>query len=262
MLMHRLRAEDGMSLPELLVAISMALIVSLATFSLIDFTMRRSADIQGRVDATQRGRIAMDTITRQLRSEVCQPSGTPPIVQRAGYVTDDNNVSFFVDLTDGSDTTKPVDLHTIAYDATKNQIVERDYTGTLSPTPGVDPTYNAAPYRTRTLLTDVVPVDNTPIFRYYGFGATTPFATPVAASNLGLISGIQIAFKTLPTNTAAVWRRDTAAQRTAGFRNSVVYQDLVTVREVDPNAATPMPRCAGPEPLATRAPSAASPCSS
>ena len=69
--MRRLRAEDGFTLPELLVTMAIALIVSLATFSLIEVVMKRSGDIGARVETTQRGRTAMDLITRQLRSQVC-----------------------------------------------------------------------------------------------------------------------------------------------------------------------------------------------
>ena len=63
--------QDGFTLPELLVTLAIALIVSLATFSLIDIVMSRSGEIGARVDTTQRGRTAMDQITRQLRSQVC-----------------------------------------------------------------------------------------------------------------------------------------------------------------------------------------------
>jgi prepilin-type N-terminal cleavage/methylation domain-containing protein len=240
MLMRRLRDQDGMTLPEMLVAISMALIVSLATFSLIEFTMRRSAEISGRVDANQRGRVAMETITRQLRSQVCQPSGTPPIFSRAGNVTDGNGVTFFVDFTDGSQAaTTPVDMHTIRYvpptaPAVAGTIVEQDYTGTLGANASIDPTYSATPYRTRTLLTDVVPVSpGAPIFRYYLYNSTTPLATPVTGSALGSIASIQIAYRALPSRST-----------TTTARGNVVFQDLVTVREVDPNATNPAPQCA------------------
>lgn len=238
--MRRLRAADGQTLPELLVAISIALIVSLATFSLIEFSMRRSAEISGRVDANQRGRLAMDTITRQLRSEVCQPSGTPPIFSRTGNVTDGNGVTFFVDFTDGSQAaTTPADMHTIRYvpptaPAVSGKIVEQDYTGTLGANAATDPAYYTTPYRTRTLLTDVVPVSpGAPIFSYYPYNATTPLATPVTGPALGSIASIQIAYRTLPSRSTTITAR-----------GNVVFQDLVTVREVDPNATNPAPQCA------------------
>ena len=70
-MMSRARQQDGMSLPELLVALSIAMIVSLAVFALVETVMVRSGDVSARVESTQRARIAMDFITRQLRSQVC-----------------------------------------------------------------------------------------------------------------------------------------------------------------------------------------------
>ena len=48
----RLRSEGGFTLPEMLTGIIIAMIVSLATFALIEFTMRRTGEIQGRVEAS------------------------------------------------------------------------------------------------------------------------------------------------------------------------------------------------------------------
>ena len=74
--MRRLRAEErGFTLIEMLTAMSIGVIVSFAIFSLVEVTMRRSADISNRVDTTQRARTAMDQITRQLRSQVCTQRG-------------------------------------------------------------------------------------------------------------------------------------------------------------------------------------------
>jgi hypothetical protein len=52
------------------------MIVSLATFALIETTMKKSGDAAARVEAAQRGRVAMDIITRQLRSQVCITSNS------------------------------------------------------------------------------------------------------------------------------------------------------------------------------------------
>jgi prepilin-type N-terminal cleavage/methylation domain-containing protein len=234
--MSRLRGEQGMTIVEMLIAITIMSLISLAGFALIDFTMRRSGEISGRVDADQRGRVAMDAITRQLRSQVCQPSGTPPMYSRAGNTTDDNDATFFVDLTDGSDATKPAELHTLAYvpyasAPTKGSIVERDYSGTLNSNPAIDPSYGTTPYATRTLLADVAPVDGkTPIFSYYDFSGNK-LATPVTGAPLGSIARIQVAYRSLPSRGSAT------------DRGAVVFQDQVSVREVDPNATDPEPDC-------------------
>jgi prepilin-type N-terminal cleavage/methylation domain-containing protein len=234
MLMRRLREQDGFTLPELLVAISIALIVSLAAFSLIEFVMKQTGEVNGRVEATQRGRIAMDTITRQLRSQVCLPSGTPSMYSRAGNVTDDNNATFFVDFRDGSDPTIAPDLHTLSFveDEDKvGQIVESDYAGKQNLNPAVDLPYNAPPV-TKVLLNGVVRVDDaTPIFRYFKYDGTA-IATPVSAADLKKLATIKIAFRVLPAGTRP------------SDRGNVVFQDQIFVRDVDPNVAIPNPTCA------------------
>ena len=229
--MSALRAERGMTLVETLIAMVIGVLISLAVFSLVDFTMRRSGEIAGRVDADQRGRLAMDAITRQLRSQVCQVSGTPPMYSRAGNTTDGANATFFVDLSDGSNATQAAEMHTLAFDSTKHQIVERDYTATQPTDPSVDPTYSATPARTRTLLSDVYQVNATPVFQYYNF-AGAQLAAPVTGANLGSIAAIQITFDAVPPRGRV------------GDRGSVVFQDRISVREVDPNAADPEPECA------------------
>ena len=73
---RRLRSEAGFSLPELLITLTIAGVIMLAAFALVEFVMKRTAEAEQRVEATQRGRIGMDMITRQLRSQVCLGAGT------------------------------------------------------------------------------------------------------------------------------------------------------------------------------------------
>ena len=226
----RLRDERGMTLIEMLIAIVIGMIICLAAFSLIDFTVRRSGEITGRVDATQRGRLALDNITRQLRSQVCLPSGTAPMFSRAGNPTDDNDATFFVDLTNGSSTTQAPELHTLTFDATNRRIVESDYADTLPSDPTKDPAYKTLT-RTRTLLSDVVQSGSTPVFTYYTF-AGTPLTAPVTGAALGTIASIQVSFRALPSRATD-----------PNTRGSVLFQDRVSVREVDPNSPDPEPEC-------------------
>jgi type II secretory pathway pseudopilin PulG len=228
--MRRLRAEDGMTLIEMLIAMVVAMIVSLAAFGLVDFTMHRAGEITGRVDASERGRIAMDMITRQLRSQVCQTSGTRPMAAAA-----DTTASFYVDFTDGS-TGRVPDLHTLSYVAPtgtqrSGSIVERDYAGTAGKTVAQDPTYATVPFSTSTLATNVIPVDGVPVLRYFAYNSTTPLKTPVTgAAALATIARVRVTFRAMPG-------RDTS--RTG----SVVIQDDVVVRGLDPNpiaTATPV----------------------
>ena len=228
--MSALRREEGMTLPELLIAIIIALVVSFAAFSLIEVVMRRTAETQGRVEASQRGRAAMDAMTRQLRSQVCLSSTIPPMA--AG---DPNVASFYVDLSDGA-TGLPPELHTITYDPTARTLTERDYAGTGT-APAI--TYPTAATRTKTLAENVILDSTTPIFRYYAFNSATPprpatlLATPLSTTNLGLVARIELSFRTLPPKALS-----------PTTRGSIVLQDEVYIRAADPNDPAPTPTCA------------------
>ena len=231
-MLARLRNEDGMTLPEMLIAISIALVVSFAAFTLIEVVMRRTAETQGRVEASQKGRAAMDTMTRQLRSQVCLATNVPPMAAAA-----DNSVSFYTDLTDPAANANP-ELHTITYDPTLRTIVERDFVASSGTPPAV--TYPTTPTRTRTLAENVVLQGSTPLFRFYAYNAPSPgvtprpdtlLTTPLSATNLGLVARIEISFRTL-------------IPRATSNRGSIVLQDQVYVRAADPNDPAPTPTCA------------------
>jgi type II secretory pathway pseudopilin PulG len=230
----RLRADRGMTLVEMMIAMVIAMIVSLAAFGLIDYTMRRSADVTNRVDANQRGRTALDVITRQLRSQVCQASGTPPMVNGTNNPSDATHASFFVDLTDDSDTTMAPQLHTLTYDAANARIVESDWTAKLNANPNVDPTYSGTP-ATRVLLTDVRPIPGVPVFSYYAFGSSSAMVLPLDATELADVARIAVNFRVTPHNADA---------GDPDPRASIDFQDQVSVRLVDPNADDPHPQCA------------------
>ena len=83
----RRRASDerGFTIIELMVAMSVGMVVLLAAFMLLDRSFTASGQIADRQEALQRGRQAMELITRQLRSQVCvvvPPATTfsPPVV--------------------------------------------------------------------------------------------------------------------------------------------------------------------------------------
>jgi prepilin-type N-terminal cleavage/methylation domain-containing protein len=231
LMLDRLRNEDGMTLPEMLIAIIIALVVSFAAFTLIEVVMRRTAETQGRVEASQKGRAAMDTMTRQLRSQVCLATNVPPMA-----AAQDNTMSFYVDLNDPSTNAQP-ELHTLTYDPAARTIVERDFVGTGT-APSI--TYPTTPTRVRTLAENVVLQGTTPMFRYYAYNApaagVTPrpdtlLSTPLSATNLGLVARIELSFRTL-------------VPRSTSNRGSIVLQDQVYVRAADPNDPAPTPTCA------------------
>jgi type II secretory pathway pseudopilin PulG len=250
---RRLRREDGFTLLEALTAITIAMIVSLAAFSLLEFTLKRTGEVDQRVDATQRGRAIMDTITRQLRSQVCLSPVISAMATRTGDVTNDNTATFYADFTEGANvTTKPpADLHKLAYDPNTRTMTDTTYTtswdkGTTPWTPVVP----AAPSRTRVIATDIIPDGATPIFTYYAYPTppVPPPAVPVVPSPtdrlypvgaggvplgaLARVARIDITFRALPSKGATT----SPAQ--------VLFQDQVYVRAADPNDDAPTPVCA------------------
>jgi prepilin-type N-terminal cleavage/methylation domain-containing protein len=252
--MTRLRREDGFTLPELLIALSMSLIVALAAFALIETVMKRTGEVDARVDATQHGRATMDTVTRLLRSQVCLDSTTPAMATRPPTdVTDGSDAVFYADLTGDTPAALAIkpgpDLHKLTYSVlpgqVSGQITDTVYASSWVKSGSVPVAAVAsAPTSTRVIATDVIPNGNLPIFTYYGYNSNDP---PAATSllgdatypgraltvvELGLVSRIDVNFIALPTHGAV------------DARGQVPMQDEVYVRAADPNATAPTPTCA------------------
>jgi prepilin-type N-terminal cleavage/methylation domain-containing protein len=235
--MRRRRGDErGFTLIELLVAMSVGMIVLLAAFMLLDRSFTASGEIADRSDALQRGRLTMERMTQQLRSQVCLGEANAPIVAANGY-----SVTFYADLSDGSE---PVELRTLTFNPTARTI-------TQSVIPGdgdyPDLTFASAPKST-TLLTKVQPIMDGSVerapFRYYGFKAGAP------SGDLELL-GPPAGAPTTPLSTAALRR---VAVVKLGFRSfanrklsdddlAAVIENDVYVRIADPTNVEEGPRC-------------------
>ena len=225
--MKRLRHESGVTLVELMVAMMIGTMTILAVYGVLDTSIKQSSKIAGRVNATQRGRITMDTITRQLRSQVCYSATVPALVSGT-----DTAVKFHVDLTDGA---KPIEQHQISYDSTARTLTERVWPGVGSPLSFPTQTI------TRQLTDGVVPrpAPDAPIFRYYAYNTATPprpatlLPTPLSATDLARVAKIEIGFVTLPPGV-----------KTLTFPAASTLQNEIYVRVADPNDPAPTPTCA------------------
>lgn len=240
--MTRLRRQEGFTLPELLIGISMSMIIALACFSLLETAMRRTGQTQDRVEATQRGRQALDTMTRQLRSQVCLPADQLPtgtvIAQPAIASASPTSVTFFSDLSTGSGTfANRVEKRVLTYDASKKRIVEERYKTT-----GVTPlVFKAAPESRKVLVTNVVPDPGNSVFRYYAFGVATATEIPKTnieltnpgTTDIGRIARVDIAFVTRAGSEVATTTNDA----------SLTLRTQVYMRAADPNDPAPYPTC-------------------
>jgi len=260
---QRLRQEDGFTLPELLTTMTIGLILVLATMTLVEVTMRRTGESQDRVEALQGGRIALDTMTRELRSRVCIPRvADVDAPQFSIDAASPDSITFFTDMRDTSTGGSTAvasgyiagpDKRTLTYvpDAAKpinSKIVESVYPAfTLT---GSVYSYKATPLRTRDLLTNVQRAVGTvngttvtiPIFQYFQFDYdkseaaneefpspqwpvvnATDVTQPLISDQLRRVAKIRITY------------RANARKRVDG-KASTVFTDEVFTRNVDPNA--------------------------
>jgi type II secretory pathway pseudopilin PulG len=226
--MTRLRSEEsGFTLVEVLVAATLGFMILAVTLGLLESSTRVNLGVLAKTDAMQRGRLAMDTITRQLRSQVCSDVSTPAIADAR-----DDQVTFYADFGTG---TTPPDRRLLTFGGPNATVQEFVYPG--SGPAGGPYTYAATPIRNHMVVENVAPVGTTPYLRYYAFTMTanpTPtlrLATPLSAADRALVARIEIAYVTRPTGA----RDNTQA---------ITFRDQVHIRHADPNLSNPDPICA------------------
>jgi prepilin-type N-terminal cleavage/methylation domain-containing protein len=226
----RLRDERGFTLIELLTAISIGMVILFAAFAVLDRTISASGQIADRSEALQRGRQAMQLITRQLRSQVCVGT-TTPIVSGT-----DTSISFYADLTDGSPA-NPINQRTLSYSATTDTITE-----TVTPSAGAYPllTFTGTP-SSSALLTKVKRIlDGSTlraIFRYYGYqtgttnGTLVQLSAPLSATDLKRVAMIKVGFRSF------------AVRPISNDKDSTVLEDDVYTRTAVPTQLQGAPEC-------------------
>ena len=225
---RRLRSQAGFTLPELIVAMAIGMATVLAVYAVLDTSIKQSNNIAGRVNATQRGRIAMDIITRQLRSQVCYSPTVPAIVSGTA-----DSVKFHVDLSDG---TQAIQQREILFSPTAGTLTERVWPGQGSPLAFPTMTVNRQ-------ITDGVGriAVGAPIFKYYAYNIPTPpavprpitaLSTPLSATDVARVAKIEIEFMALPPGGKVT------------TPSASTLQNEIYVRVADPNDPAPTPTCA------------------
>jgi prepilin-type N-terminal cleavage/methylation domain-containing protein len=245
--MRLIRDERGFTLPELMTTMAIAIIVSLATFALIEVVMKRSGEVAARVDTVQRGRTTMDQITRQLRSQVCALRSDDPTMAGPRSVNDasETSVGVYADFSSEAlvaGATPPPTLGSVGIsgDALVETVTPGKWLGSK-----VSFSYTGVTPVARPLITKVAlytpegaskPV---PLFRYYRFNNANP---PQPAEEIVATGNRQLTDDELESvaRISVSFRVLTATGKTTG---SAVFQNDVYVRTADPNALIPMPTC-------------------
>jgi type II secretory pathway pseudopilin PulG len=231
----RLADERGFTLIEMIVTTVLGILVLFTGFGVLDAGGRTTSRIQDRSQLVAQGRIALDTVTRELRSQVCLGLNSPAVTQ-----ADDSSITFYDDLSPayvGSDSTKIFAPERRQLVFANSTLTEYTYTGS-----GTAPnmTFPATPTRTRVLLSHVTQAGTRPFFSYFGFtpGAdpqpTLPLATPLstgASGDAARVVQIGVSFRVLPE---AVHSDDISTD----------FSDQVFVRTSDSTDPSESPLCA------------------
>jgi prepilin-type N-terminal cleavage/methylation domain-containing protein len=220
-LADRLRDQRGFTLIELQMSILIGVVVLSAIMGLTEVAGRASSRTGDRVEVAQRARVAMERMTRPLRSQVCLNSTTYPIISGT-----DDSITFYTDY-DSVPLFRP-QKRVFTYDpAGTGKLKEEVYESTT--TTGPPWTFPATPTRTFDIATHVGKVGTTPFLRYYAPGSTTPMSTPLSAdttttplpdNSVARVVRVELSFETLPTSGYQETERRTGLRNQVFLRNS------------------------------------------
>ena len=219
----RLASQAGYTLTELIAAMVIGSIVVFAALSLVDRSFVATNVVADRVDAAQRGRIAMDDVTRQIGSQVCF-SGTLPLISGSPTA-----ITFVTDLSDGSSSPARHTLSFVANGGTYN-LVETD--NTMTSANGATPVVWSSAATTKTLLTGIAQDGSTPFFQFFGYDAAAPSKSATLNStltpdDLDNVTQIGVSFSVKPAHAS-----------TTDSRGSTL-SERVAVPVADPNLTDP-----------------------
>jgi hypothetical protein len=244
--MRRLRDEAGMTVMEVLMAATVGLIVLGAMFTLLDSTVRGNTNVMRKTDAMQRGRLAMDVLTQELRSQVCLPNLAGTAV-REGATAD--TVEFYSDFSEGDGTVPPTKRR-LAFDPVTGDIRTSIFTTSVLEPRATD--FRTTPSQINMRLENAARQrrpDGTdvPFLQYYAYRwignpprpeATEPLVPPLDANEARRVARIDVNFVAQPTGVE-------------DRKKGVDLSDQIMARHSDPNLAKwdpanptlPDPRC-------------------
>jgi Tfp pilus assembly protein PilW len=229
---QRARSELGFTLVEQVVGLAIGLIVSLASFAIIDTTMRSQARITDRAEVTQKGRTAMEQLIQELHSGCLVVGRSPILASDKGINSDNWNLVFVTGLGAASPPTVTEHILTLSggtlLDTTYAQLPALDLTNW---------TFSNTATSQRTLVSNIAtaysPAGGTPIFTYYAYlnppaglstltgstAMTTPLnSTDALANSASAVAKVGISYNAQPASGSTV------ADRSQTFNDSAVLR--------------------------------------
>jgi prepilin-type N-terminal cleavage/methylation domain-containing protein len=165
-IVRRLRDERGFTLIELLVSMLAMTVVTMAAFSLLQFTTEDVSHITARVNVDQEGRTALENIMLRLHS-ACVAQEVNPVLPESSPT-----VLKFVSETGSEPAFATVYAHEIVYNEAAGTLVEKTYPSTGPEKEGNYP-FSTTASSTKRVLTGVRQTTYegkpTPIFQYYRY---------------------------------------------------------------------------------------------
>ena len=230
----RARDEGGFTLVELLMASAMGVVIVLGALQLMDFTVKSGRQTTDRVEAVQKGRIAVEQMTRQLRSQVCVSANDPSLIEGTS-----DRVVWHGSLAGAPTPSGKLELQRrvlefvpVAGDPDRGSITEE-----VSPVTATTPAITYGPVQsTRTIAQDVARVSpGAPIFRFHKYDkdnspALIELARPVPTAERALVVRVDLAFHAYPE------------QRTSD-KLRTVFEGQAFVRTADPTDPERSPKC-------------------
>jgi prepilin-type N-terminal cleavage/methylation domain-containing protein len=195
----RLFDEHGVTLIELLVAMLMALVISLAAFSILEFTTSDVSRITGRAHVTQTGRVALEKLMLQLHS-ACVSVNVNPIQAKSS----ETRIKFVSETSSLNSSKEPtssfasVKLHELIYTPPSGKVagtlIEKAWKSTGTNTSTGEYIFNnesESPAETKLLLTGIVQSvkegKEVPVFQYYRYFNSTDTKIKNGEAKLGEI---------------------------------------------------------------------------
>jgi type II secretory pathway component PulJ len=213
------RDQSGVTLLELLVAMIMALVVSLAAFSILEFTSSDVSRITSRTHVDQTGRIALQKIMLALHS-TCVALEVNPIVEGSS-----SEKLKFISESGTEPAFSTVHEHIITYNKAEGTLTEQVFPSTGPETKEGNYPFSTTASSTTKLLTGVKQFENSkkeevPIFQYYKYykkgealptgdteapyGELIPVKAGFTAAEAETVAKVTISFTLKPEGTESV----------------------------------------------------------